>query len=238
MKAMQDKDFDAFFADKLGEMEEMPSAEVWSGISAHIQPKPKKKFPWLAVAASVLVLITAGVFVFRNAEEKPKEIARVEPMVKERSVVEPKVQPDEPVSPLKTAHEAVRVAENSGRRSAPFRKPAQQKNRSEKGMDANPVSEERGVQLAAAQTQPLNLGMHENAVQPVTHKTINTESAVIKEVLASRMEKKHPVNNLGDLVNLVVAKVDKRADKVIEFRDEDGQATVSSVNLGLITIKK
>jgi hypothetical protein len=53
--------------------------------------------------------------------------------------------------------------------------------------------------------------------------------------------KKHGIHSLGGLVNVLIAKVDKREDKLIEFTDDDDDNTASSVtavNLGVIKIKK
>jgi hypothetical protein len=47
------------------------------------------------------------------------------------------------------------------------------------------------------------------------------------------------IHSLGDLVNVLVAKVDKRKDKIIEFTaDDDGESTVTGLNLGIIKLKK
>jgi hypothetical protein len=55
-------------------------------------------------------------------------------------------------------------------------------------------------------------------------------------VLAKR---KHRIHNFGDLVNLVVDKLDKRQDKVVQFADdEDGDSHLTGVNLGIVKIKK
>ena len=56
---------------------------------------------------------------------------------------------------------------------------------------------------------------------------------------AKPMVKKHGIRNFGDLVNLVVAKVDKRKDKLIQFSDsDDDESVISAVHLGALKIKK
>jgi hypothetical protein len=51
--------------------------------------------------------------------------------------------------------------------------------------------------------------------------------------------KKHGIRNFGDIVNLVVAKVDKRKDKLIQFSDADDDGSViSAVHLGALKIKR
>ena len=53
------------------------------------------------------------------------------------------------------------------------------------------------------------------------------------------VKRRHKIHNFGDLVNLVVDKLDKREDKVIQFADdEDGDSHLTGVNLGIVRIKK
>ena len=49
---------------------------------------------------------------------------------------------------------------------------------------------------------------------------------------------KYKMHSLGDLINAVVAKVDKRKDKFIEFTDKDEESLITGVNLGIFKIKK
>jgi len=52
--------------------------------------------------------------------------------------------------------------------------------------------------------------------------------------------KKHGIRTFGDLINVVVAKVDKRQDKVIHFSDsdDDEESNITSINLGFVKVKK
>ncbi|OKS87832.1 hypothetical protein RG47T_3295 [Mucilaginibacter polytrichastri] len=50
--------------------------------------------------------------------------------------------------------------------------------------------------------------------------------------------KKHGIRSFGDLINVVVAKVDKRQDKVIVFSDtDDDESTITGINLGFVKVK-
>ncbi len=61
---MQDNDFDDLFRSKLEGFEAAPSANVWAGIDAELNSKKRKKIlvPFLSVAASIIVLVGAGLF--------------------------------------------------------------------------------------------------------------------------------------------------------------------------------
>jgi hypothetical protein len=59
------------------------------------------------------------------------------------------------------------------------------------------------------------------------------------KAIAAAPVKKRRIRSLGDLINVVVSKVDKRKDKIIEFSNtDDDEATITGVNLGIIKIKK
>jgi hypothetical protein len=50
--------------------------------------------------------------------------------------------------------------------------------------------------------------------------------------------KKHGIRSFGDLINVVVAKVDKRQDKLIVFSNTDGdESTITAINLGFVKMK-
>ncbi|WDF56508.1 hypothetical protein [Mucilaginibacter sp. KACC 22063] len=52
-------------------------------------------------------------------------------------------------------------------------------------------------------------------------------------------KKRHGIRSFGDLINVVVAKVDKRQDKLVEFSDTDGdESTITGINLGIVKVKK
>ena len=45
------------------------------------------------------------------------------------------------------------------------------------------------------------------------------------------------IRSIGSLVNFVIAKVDHREDKIIEFEDNDEGSEVSGINLGVLKFK-
>lgn len=65
---------------------------------------------------------------------------------------------------------------------------------------------------------------------------INKQDIITQDVIS--VKSKHKVHSLGDLINVVVAKVDKRKDKFIEFTDTDDESNITGVNIGIIKIKR
>src|ERR1700743_2412059 len=71
---MQDNEFDDLFRSRLDKLEVEPSAEVWQNIDAELDGKRRKRsiFPMLSIAASIIVLITAGIlFIPKKENIKP-----------------------------------------------------------------------------------------------------------------------------------------------------------------------
>lgn len=46
------------------------------------------------------------------------------------------------------------------------------------------------------------------------------------------------IRNVGDVVNLIVNKMDKRKDKLIQFRTDDDDSSLASINIGPFKIGK
>jgi hypothetical protein len=83
--------------------------------------------------------------------------------------------------------------------------------------------------------QPLVETMAFKTKPPVP--TVEMPAADKQGDLAAKPGKK--LRSLGDIINIAVAKVDKRKDKFIEFSDtDDNGSTITAVNLGIIKIKK
>ena len=64
-------------------------------------------------------------------------------------------------------------------------------------------------------------------------------AAVNAQIPDKAAGKKRGISGLGGLINAIVAKVDKREDKLVEFTESnDDGALLSGVNLGLLRMKK
>ena len=52
------------------------------------------------------------------------------------------------------------------------------------------------------------------------------------------MADKRGIRNMGDLINFVVDKVDKREDKLIRFDTDDDNSSLIGINIGMIKFSK
>ncbi|HZY38020.1 MAG TPA: hypothetical protein VFE53_15290 [Mucilaginibacter sp.] len=257
---MQDKELDEVFRSKLDGFETEPSANVWPGISDELDSKNRRKtlVPWLSIAASIVVLAGVGLFFIpkkANTGTKPEGKNPItvitHPAIKTPPVATQYQVPGGANTPVKLKHEPEiarlenKHAINTGTVKAvdTVKEPAKTIINDDHQMIANiqakstppikPVVPDVAVKLAANPTIDQSTGL---AVKPDKLAAQNLADNKKDSVLVKR---RHKIRNFGDLVNLVVDKLDKRQDKVIQFADdEDGDSHLTGVNLGIVKIKK
>jgi hypothetical protein len=256
---MQDNELDDLFRAKLGQLEMEPAAQVWENIQAGLGGQKKRSWaPILSIAATVLFLLTAGTWFLLNKPVKnnPKQLVRIKaapqnteavkatqpPVIENKSVENIALQ-----APVKNIVPVSRIAHV--KQSKAGRVMGSVKLQELKATAVNePLTQPQTPVLASVQHKPV--------MQPVVPEmNLNAplndaESTVVKSVnaLASNAEttsepekkvKRRGIHSLGGLINAVIAKVDKREDKLIEFTETDeDQSNVTGINLGLLKIKK
>lgn len=250
---MQDKEFDDLFRAKLDDFEMEPHARVWDNIDAELAGKKGKKsiFPILRIAASIIILVTAGIlFIPRKKivkqgrpdknnvavnKVKPSGLKPVDhtpaitPVTKDESTV--KVQ--EPVNRIARIRQSKKTVMPATQNVQDMQQIAK----------TEPVKVEEQPVLAAVSTKTDDIG------EPIT---LATETPKIKQVevddipsiqvqpalalaqtpagkTAKPVVKKHGIRNIGDLVNLVVDKADKHKGQLKRFTDSDDDESVISM---------
>lgn len=249
---MQDKEFDTLFRSKLENFEAAPTSQVWNGIVDGLGGKRRYAvlLPWLSIAASVLVLVAAGIlFIPQKTTVNPKHPVAA---TKLPVVIRPdSVKPQRPEIIQTPAPATVnRIAQT---------KPAKTKVETI-AKDVEPVA------VPATATQPQEQQIIA-AVQPkevispetpglqtqIAPQTADMPAATtIKPVIAAAMPNiadkqsiasarpKRKAHGIGGFLNTVIAAVDKRKDKIIEFTesDDDDASNITAVNLGILKFKK
>ena len=258
---MQDKEFDDLFRSKLGDFEVQPSAEVWQNIDAELSGKKKKSiFPILSIAASVLILLIAGVLfipkkgVVKHNKPDSNLVVKVNPsMVKPENNAKSANLSEKNQAQLAVVETPVKTSTQVNRPKIKVNTVEQKEQRSP-SIIKSVKSEDQPLMASTGsqrQDETIKQGPIElTEVTTATVKQIDDNSAInlpAQPVLASNQPakttkpviKKHGIRNFGDIVNLVVAKVDKRKDKLIQFSDtDDDESVVSAVHLGALKIKK
>jgi len=245
MQSIQDKDFDQLFKDAFADAEVAPSRDLWSSIESEIEPKKTRKLPvyWLA-AAVILVVATVGILINREQNitkpDKSLVVNKVEtkPVLKEN-------QPKEAIKePVKTEGKVIKVLpiERKSVTSLVKTKIKHTQKEAKQKVATAPeiVKQETVITKAEEPKKDVLKEKIQEAIQPKEEVIIarNGTTVIPDEVINENEQSNKGIRNVGDLINLVVNKVDKRKDKFIQFRTDDDDSSLSSINIGPFKIGK
>lgn len=248
MQPIRDKDFDQLFKDAFADAEVTPSRDLWSTIESEITPKKKRIIPiyWLS-AAAVLLIATIGVLVYQqqNTAKGGKQLAsttieKAKPTVQEPiandsavTIVEP-VENIAPVLPVQPKA----VSAIAKTKVKPEVKAAVEQPRIVTGPEMQ--KQETIVAKVEEPKKDIKTKIEEAILQP--------KQEIVTAVVVTPVKTDDPVNeneqsnkgirNVGDVVNLIVNKMDKRKDKLIQFRTDDDDSSLASINIGPFKIGK
>lgn len=249
---MQDKEFDQFFKDKLGETEVKPPAMLWAKVDAQLAPVvPKKRFPmlWMAAAVAVVALSAGLLFNQQEATEvQGQAVAVSKKPIGETAPVSADTEPVVVQAPVTaTSESALSPVEKqtvvSKVASAPVKKQVKKEwlAMQPSGQDKHLVISQKEVKQPAHETiliadmEPALAIVTPNEDTMVGVQEIQEQDALANEYNA--VPEKKGINNVGDLVNFVVDKIDKREEKFLQFNpNDDDQSSLVSINIGIIKL--
>ncbi|MCX2451180.1 hypothetical protein OQX61_07845 [Pedobacter sp. PLR] len=245
MQAMQDKDFDQLFKDKFEGAEMQPSTNLWSNIEKELTPKKKRVFPvYLAAAAAVAVIAVSVGLLVPEREKVQLQGAEVATVLETRaadaasatgSVVSRGSSDDVlsgsdvPVSeqgtPLVLAPKVKLrnlVQENNLM--------ALQRNERIRRHQLKPVEVRTALKEEVSAIPDLPT---ENVIASVVLPDVQNGDQKIMET--EGREERKGIRNVGDVINFVVDKLDKRERKLIQFKtDEDDNSSLIALNIGIL----
>ena len=250
---MQDKEFDSLFRSKLENFEAEPTGQVWLGITEQLDGKRRYRalLPWLSIAASVTILAAAGILFIPQKKtgdvkhsDKVNIAKTLPPVIKTQPV---KVKPEPKATAETVTHPANRLAHV---KASPVNSaPAKVKEAAPASAPAidNVVKHDEQPVLAVQQKQELVTPVLPAEAAPIINNkaigAIQTIAAANPPVTdkqeAAQPKPKKRVHGIGGFLNTVIAAVDKRKDKIIEFSnsDDDESSNISAVNLGILKFK-
>lgn len=252
MHPISDKELDKLFQQKFEHAELAPSGDLWAKISQKLEQPQKrtKPFPvfWMA-AASVVFVIGAALWLNSSNEviklqgtpEMTNNYQSQEsiPPVSDIQVSDGGLQDKRMARVIKSAAVSEEVDEEPQVRVS-FASSAAEGNsetslmasntRSPKENTAKKEEEEMFIpDLYAGDLSRLDVTQNNMIARVDDERYMTAEEG--SEVSGRRKR------SIGSLVNYVVAKVDKRDNKIIEFKDGDEGSEVSGINLGPIKFK-
>lgn len=257
MHPISDKELDKLVQQRFEDIQVEPSNDVWEKISNSLdKKKPSKKtfsILWMA-AASVVVVISAGLWFTRTSEklidqdslvivQEEKKLIKQDAVSesfntssKEESVqvfisksLENKVANDLSKAEPTLVNEVVKVNPEI---KAPEEPSVEiiASNVIKRPIIIQPKQEVRVPERYTRDQSTLDLS------RPDLTASQNTKSAFTQDN-DDTIDRGKRVKGIGGLVNFVIAQVDKREDKLIEFTESDEGTEVSGINLGLLKIK-
>ena len=264
---MLDKEFDKAFKSSFEDFEVEPTAKSWENISAQLNQKPKgKKLPifWLTAAASVVIVLSIGISIYVNptddiiklrAQETPKDV-----VIKEGSnlqaanknngnigndkVVKTDLHKSDKLinSSVKTNKNEAEIAKNKSLEKniipdatiTPNANVLVVKKVEEVIAATKPVRKPTVTEkiIAEENAKGTNLNNNQTAfAQNINDENLSNEGA--------QSDRKVKIKTVGDLVNFVVSKVDKREEKIIKVsKTEESDNEITGINLGLFKFRK
>ncbi len=248
---MLDKDFDAIFKSSSEDFEVAPATDSWNKISDKIDAKPVKKknpFLWMA-AASIIIVLGVGISLFT----KPTATIKLHPD-EDNEMMSNLAQEQKDTESVTPMEETV-VNKKSYKKS-------------ERAVMISNLSDKKAPEETVIDTftelknEPIDSELElVKTLKPIRTK-LATERLIEQEEIA-KIKKTAPVTlaqmsddtnatliddtrvkipkipSVGDLVNFVIAKVDKREEKLIKMsRTEESNNEITGINLGLFKFRK
>lgn len=253
MHPISDKELDKLFRQRFDEFEVEPSDAVWGKISDQLndQKVGKKSYSslWMAAAGIILVL-SAALWLFRPVE-----------VIKLQGVAQIKEESNQAAPAHEPAKEIINIAPDSDSdpklAAAVADTKAPEKNTDMPNVqikvqeDIQPQLAKEVVTIAVNKDKaPL---IQESKPKPVIPQADSFDKVVEGDVYAQSLVKsditeqiqaettvstgQRKVKGIGGLVNFIIAKVDHREDKIIEFKDGDEGTELAGLNLGLVKFR-
>ncbi len=247
MQHMSDNDFDKIFKDKFEDAAVEPSLELWAKISTQLEPiksKPKYTLPimWMA-AASVIVVVGLFTVWMSNDEETQLYAKQVQQAPSDR------VQEIAANSSLMSENSENLIAIVDGITEKPnvanVREAKDQLLKKNQTVELQPTAQNQYIAIKevvlASPTLATATAVVEELETETMYAQVNTPSKVEEDVQFrdDNSTNKKGIRNMGDLINFVVDKVDKRDKKLIKFEtDEDENSSITGLNIGFVKLNK
>jgi hypothetical protein len=247
MQPIQDKDFDQLFKDRFEDAEIMPSKDLWGSIESEIEPKKKRIIPvyWLS-AAAVLIIATVGISIYQQQKSASKQYANnVLPKKEKPVIVEPQTKDTlvSGIAPIKDVVKTLPVDAKPITLAKTKVKDNVKPIEKQKLISAPDIQkQETMIAKAEAPKKDIKTKIEEAVFQTKEESVLaanNGNEPVADEVIDnSYTTERKGIRNVGDVVNLIVNTMDKRKDKLIQFRTDDDDSSISVVNIGPFRIGK
>ena len=235
MQHMPDKEFDKLFRDQFADAEVEPSVNLWAGIEQQLAPKTKqRKLPIFWMAAASVVVVASAMLVFQKKEkivlrgtESFAVVAPVKSSTQELPMATQVTAADD--NKASVATKAVYVNTAKG----------EEKNNNENFLASlQPSKENERLPIKQQEAKPIEVAKIEETVvdNPIVYAHVEVPQEVTDNSISEVAAERKGIRNVGDLVNYVVEKVDKRDKKLIRFNTDDDDSSIIGINIGFLKL--
>lgn len=261
MKVYQDKEFNGFFKSSFEDFEVSPTSQSWDKIAKELDRKPSKKYLvfWIA-AANVVVLLGIGIGLFT----KPNELIKLKAKPVQNTIANHEQHTKvEAFAEQITASKTKITAQIERVEDQILLASTDQKEVNAQQLETNinemNVTAKADVLVIANTNEGIARVKPSKRIQSVAQQMIvdvstqnNINSYNIRKITLAQKtidetlpenntfnRKKLKIKSVGDLVNFIVAQVDKRDDKIIKIsKTDESDNEITGINLGLFKFSK
>jgi len=245
---MPDKDFDKLFKDSFMDAEIEPSANLWGNIAEQLEPQKKRSFPVLWVAAASVAVVASVLLFTQGGDKVYLQGAAVETVAVKRAtevqtlpvaVTEEVIADVAPEREVSTSNRNFLKREVVKSATAPIEEP--QKNNF---IAMQPSEKNEHLVIKRGEVKPLDVTPVEEVIANSKTETVYANNVTKQDFDyldddGEASTNKKGIRNVGDLVNYVVDKVDKRDKKIIKFdTDDDDNSSIIGLNIGFLKLNK
>lgn len=242
MQHIPDKELYNLFKDKLMEAEMAPPAKVWTNIQVQLAPKAKRKLPIFWMAAASIALVITALLLLQQKEtlylRGNSPIATNMPKPVDTAVIDDDAALKQLV---KTDNKQQLVNANVNLNGKKVGRGVAGNLKDTVSLQPNtqiarlPLKQPSPKTLDVLDVAQINTNIVQNEILTANTDNYNEENN-IEETTTSTQRK--GIRNVGDLVNYVVDKVDKREKKFIKFNTDEDNSSIVGINIGFIKLNK
>ncbi|POY36689.1 hypothetical protein C3K47_10000 [Solitalea longa] len=248
MSQLSDKDFDKLFSEVFENFSEEPSSKVWFSVENDLerQQRANKKIrlaQWSVAASVVLCLATAALYLTNKQHLKGDQVAVVntndpnpDKETRNRAVIiqSPKIRASQPETEVRS--EGKENKESKEQKNVPVRKKESSKSKAGTTQWNAESSETRLAKIST--TEPSLIQSKGNVKAVPSDQCIPVvEPKLLHQALVAYDESEDgkAIPTVGDALNYIAAKVDKRDKKFLAINKKGSNF---SLNLGLVKIER